>query len=270
MIGNLSDILRRIGAPAASKIIIWDVETTNMELLINAYDLKCTMKRFPVESIRRDWTMLGAAWKFLGEDRVSCISVSPQNPLDDRAVIHRLHTVLSEADVLIGHNSDAFDFKKFNTRAIIYGLPPISPKRSIDTLKIARKYFRFTSNKLKYIAQVLGLDAKDESPDWEKILEGDAEELRYMRDYNKQDVIVTEQVYERLKAYHHTHPNLGVHVDIRDTANNKVDTCPKCNSIELMKRGHRFTQTGKKQQYQCKTCNGWSSSGKSIKTTEIR
>lgn len=253
------------------KILLWDVETSDMELSIRSYELKCNIKRFPIESIKRDWTMLGASWKLLGpENRVSCISVSPQNPLDDTAVVYKLHEVLSDADILIGHNGDAFDYKKFNTRAIILGLPPIAPKQTIDTLKIARKYFRFTSNKLRYIAKVLGVDAKDESPDWEKVINGDPEELRYMRSYNKQDVIVLEGLYDRLRAYHHTHPNLGVYIDLRDTGGERVDVCPTCASPSIKTRGYSYTKTGKKRRYCCDSCGAWSTSGKSVKTTDIR
>ena len=106
-------------------------------------------------------------------------------------VIKTLHDVLSEADIIIAHNGDKFDSKKFNTRAIAYGLPPIEPKKSVDTLKIARRRFAFTSNKLSYLAKFLGVESKDESPDWDKVLAGDEQELRYMRQYNRKEVNVS-------------------------------------------------------------------------------
>lgn len=239
-------------------ILIYDIETTSIDLLHRQYDLGVKFKRFRPEEIVRDWTILSAAWKFLGQDKVHCVSVSPQNPLNDAAVVHHLHAALQSANILVGHNSDAFDFKKFNARAIIYGLPPISPKQTVDTLKLSRKHFKWTSNKLSYIANKLGLPAKDESPDWDKILEGDADELRTMREYNKQDVIVTEQLYLKLRPYHTTHPVI-THMEppIRDVEGFKVISCPKCNSTNYMKQGFKFQKNGKKQQCQCNDCKGW-------------
>lgn len=43
-----------------------------------------------------------------------------------------------EADRIVGHNYDAFDGQFFNTKAIKYGLTPLSLE-TIDTLKIARE-----------------------------------------------------------------------------------------------------------------------------------
>lgn len=246
------------------KILIWDVETSTIEITLNTYELKNKLRWFPFESIKRDWIMFGAAWKWHGEDAVSCISVSPRNPENDEEVIRRLHEILSQADVLVGHNSDSFDYKKFNTRAIFYGLHPVRPVEAIDTLKISRKYFKFTSNSLRYIAKYLGLEQKDESPDWSKILSGDADELRKMREYNKQDVIVTEQLFNRLMPYHHTAPTL--YANARDISGATIHTCPSCGSCDTVKNGFRINRkmTHRIQRNLCKAC-GAGSSGEKFK-----
>jgi hypothetical protein len=49
---------------------------------------------------------------------------------------------------------------KIQTRMLLNDLDPPSPYRSIDTLAIAKKEFGFTSNKLAFIAQSLGLGDK--------------------------------------------------------------------------------------------------------------
>lgn len=237
------------------KTLIWDVEKTDLDLRVKTYQLKNYTKYFDPKFIERDWTLLGAAWIWLDKKTAQAISVSPENPLDDYGVTKKLHEVLSEADILVGHNSDAFDFKSFNTRAIFYDLPPISPKRSIDTLKVARKYFKFTSNKLSYICDYLGLELKDESPDWDKCLAGDPKELRYMRKYNKQDVIATKDLYLKLRGYHYTHPDLP---EQRDINGNPVHVCKKCASPNLKKSCLRYTTTGRpRQQWQCKDCHSY-------------
>lgn len=96
-------------------ILIYDIETSSIDLLHRQYDLAVKFKRFRPEEIIRDWTILSAAWKYLGQDKVHCVSVSPQNPLNDAAVVHYLHAALQSANILVGHNSDAFDFKKFKS-----------------------------------------------------------------------------------------------------------------------------------------------------------
>lgn len=234
------------------KTLIWDVEKTDLDLKVKTYQLKNSIRYFDPKLIERDWTLLGAAWMWLEDSKAKAISVSPNTPLDDYGVTKKLHEILNQADILVGHNSDNFDFKSFNTRAIFYDLPPITPKRSIDTLKVARKYFKFSSNKLSYICSYLGLEMKDESPDWNKCLEGDAKELRYMRQYNKQDVIATKDLYLKLRSYHITHPNLPKQTDPSGIT---IQTCGKCGSPDLKKDKVRYTVSGRpRRQWQCRDC----------------
>lgn len=219
------------------RLLIYDVEVSSIDIMHRQYDLKNFVKYFSDEDIVRDWTMLGAAWKFLDEEKTHCISVSPKDPLNDYEVIKTLRAALDSADVLIGHNSNAFDILKFNTRAIFYRLPPIQNKKQIDTLKMARKYFKFTSNKLRYIAQYLGIGEKGETPDWDLILQGDRKALAEMRKYNKQDVVVTEALYKRLRDWHQTHPDVSTVT--RDISGEVLMKCPRCDSVNVVKNGTR-------------------------------
>ena len=252
------------------KILFWDIETTDLELAIRTYGLKNYTKYFNHKTIKRDWTMLGASWKFKGDKNPSVVSVKASDPFNDEGVVRVLYQVLQEADVLVGHNSDRFDLKKFNTRALHYGLAPlhVTTRQTVDTLKIAKKYFAFTSNTLSYVANFLGVDAKDESPDWRKIMEGCEDELRYMREYNKQDVLVTEQVYDILKGYDTRHPNIDVVADTRDSSGDKVDVCKTCLSPNLVKNGSQLTKMGKRLRLQCQCC-GATQNGKLVKVTNI-
>ena len=238
------------------RILFWDVECADIELAVRTYSLKNHIRYFNHKDLTRDWTLLGASWKFKGEKNPSVVSVKSDDVFNDEGVVRVLYEVLKEADVLVGHNSDAFDLKKFNTRAVIYGLPPlhIRTNQTVDTLKIAKKYFKFTSNSLAYIANYLGVDAKDQSPDWRLVMEGCDDELRYMREYNKQDVLVTEQVYDILKSYDSRHPNLDVIANTRDSSGEKVMVCRTCLSPELRLYGSYYTQTGRRQRYMCRDC----------------
>jgi DNA polymerase elongation subunit (family B) len=243
-------------------VLIWDIETTTLEVKRQVYDLRVGFSRFDPKDITRDWSILGGAWKTLG-GQVKCISVSSKDPLNDRLVVEKLHEVLSDADILVGHNADAFDLKKFNARAIFHGLKPIGKKATYDTLKIARSLFKFTSNKLSFIADHLGVEAKGESPDWDLILAGDSDELAKMREYNKLDVEVTEQVFNKLRIWM---PNLiPLHEPITDIEGNRIESCRSCTGTHLTRRGFHRTLAGKRQRMQCDDCGAWHLTGKIIR-----
>ncbi len=243
-----------------AKILKYGVECTDLDILHSQYDLAVKIKRFDPDQIARDWSLISASWKFLDEPNVSVVSVRPDDVYNDYGVVCALHDAISKADILVGHNSDNFDFKKFKTRAIKYGLPPIDDKISIDTLKEARKKFKFTSNKLSYLCKFLGVSEKSESPDWEKIKAGDRDELAKCRQYNKQDVISTEQVYLKLRAWMSNHPSIIPHIEIiRDTAGFQLNQCKVCGSPNLKKNGKIYTRAGRgRQRYCCRDCGSYS------------
>lgn len=237
------------------KTLIWDVECSTMRVEMETYDLSVRHRsRLNDADITRDWIMLGAAWKWLGDDNISVVSVSPKDPLNDYEVIRKLYNAIDEADILVGHNSDSFDLKKFNTRALRYRMPPILKRQSVDTLKLARQHFKFSSNKLRYVAKFLGVEDKDESPDWPKCLAGDADELRYMRQYNKQDVITTEQVYLELRGYHERHPDANRYHEITDIEGKPVHLCPKCSSDDYSFVGYDNRLVRPRKEYFCNSC----------------
>lgn len=252
------------------KILIWDAELSTIDLLIKNYGLKNFRRYFSTDEIQRDWILLSVAWKWYGKRKTHCIAINPKDPENDENVVREFYKVLSEADVIIGHNMKAFDIKKFNSKILQYNLDPLlfRPNQIIDTLTISRRYFSHTSNKLSYVAKLLGVEDKSESPDWNKVLSGDKKEINYMKKYNRQDVIVTEQVYERLKGWHQTHINLDTIADTRDVNGDKVDVCKVCLSPDLIKYGSTSTIYGRKQKYQCKGC-GATNYGKTTRVTNI-
>jgi uncharacterized protein YprB with RNaseH-like and TPR domain len=240
------------------KVLFWDIETLPLDITSwTLFDLKVSH-----ENILRDFSLICAAWKWFGEKEVHCVAVDPANPTDDGNVVRTLHAVLSEADVVVAHNGDKFDMKKFKTRALAHGLPPLPSIQSIDTLKVAKKNFGFTSNRLDYLGKFLGVGRKikTEYDLWLDILEGDEKALAKMVRYNKYDVVLLEKVYKALRPYMTNHPNTGLF-----TEDPKV--CPICGA-GLVKRGFRYHRTTKRQQYQCKRCGGYCS-GKTVRHVEV-
>ncbi|MEL7422985.1 MAG: ribonuclease H-like domain-containing protein, partial [Bacteroidota bacterium] len=140
----------------------------------------------------------------------------------------------------------------------------------IDTLRIAKREFRFDSNKLEYIAKVLGVEEKDQHKEfpgfelWAECMAGNPKAWKEMRLYNVQDVITLEQVYLKLRPWATNHPNVMVNKDSEEHA------CPKCGGTHLHRRGYQYTNTGKYQRYQCTDCGGWSRTRYTENTKEVR
>lgn len=245
------------------KILLWDIETSLMR--VACFDLY--PDRISHKHILDDWHIICGAWKWLGEKRVHTAICQPGG--NDREAVQKLRDAVAEAHMVIGHNHDRFDLKKLRTRMVAHEIDPFPKALSIDTLKIAKREFGFTSNRLDYIGQFLGLGGKiDTSGEglWLKVLQGDRQALRDMVRYNKRDVTLLEDVYLKLRPYDQHHPNLNV---IRQSEK----ACKHCNADETMlqRRGWAYTKTMRYPRYQCTACGGWSQGrkGQSI-TVEVK
>jgi hypothetical protein len=164
---------------------------------------------------------------------------------------------LDEATHVIAHNGDRFDIKKTNTRFLIHRLPIASPLISIDTLKIAKRYFAFDSNRLDYLGRDLGVGRKVETKSRlnQRCFNGDRSAFNEMKRYNEHDVRLLADVYGPMAPYHKTHPNLaGFNGD-----------CPVCASPKVQKRGVTAVQGGFKQRFKCESCSHWWQDTKKLK-----
>ena len=154
------------------------------------------------------------------------------------------------------HNCDKFDIRKSNAKFIEYGFKPPATYKTVDTLKIARRYFRFDSNKLDSLGEYLGLGRKVKTGGfdlWDRCIQGEEKALRLMEKYNKKDVELLENVYLKLRPWMTNHPNLNL---ISETRHN----CPICESSKVQRRGFSYSRVNKYQRWQCLECGGWSQS----------
>ena len=170
----------------------------------------------------------------------------------EKEMVKLLHQLFNESDVIVAQNGDKFDIKLANRLFIKYNLPPPSPYKSVDTLKIAKKYFRFDSNKLDNLAYTLLGERKlpTDMALWLDCMKGDVSALRKMERYCKQDVDLLYKVYHKLRAWHTGHPNSNVY-------NETTHKCPVCSG-NTQKRGFMYTRVGKYQRHQCTSCGSWS------------
>jgi uncharacterized protein YprB with RNaseH-like and TPR domain len=229
-----------------AKILVFDIETTpNLGYVWGKYEQN-------VLEYQSEWTMLCFAYKWLGERKTVAVG---QNKFSEEILVRRLHSLFEEADVVIAHNGNSFDVKMCNAKFIEFGLDPPSFYKSIDTKLVAKRYFRFNSNKLDDLGNKLGLGRKIQTGGfdlWMGCMRGDKGAWAKMLKYNVQDVVLLEKIYLKMRPWMDNHPAMNVLLD-------KPDACPKCGGGPLHKRGtlHR-TKTGTVQRYQCTNCEGWS------------
>lgn len=209
------------------------------------------------------YTMCWAA-KWLGGRKVMFDSVHKSKPEE---MVSRIHSMINEADAVIHYNGTKFDMPTLNKEFLLFDLAPPAPYREIDLLKTARRKFRFPSNKLDYVAKALGLSGKVKHIGhelWIQCMAGNDKAWRMMEKYNKQDVVLLEDVYSRLLPWIDGHPNHGLYID------SETPVCTNCGSDSLEKRGFSFTTLGKYQRYQCKNCGRWGRGKRTLQGVEMR
>lgn len=205
-----------------------------------------------LSQLRESSRVISFAAKWRGDKRV--MFHSDHHDGHD-AMIVAAHALLDEADVLVTYNGKRFDTPHLRREFLLAGLEPPAPFAEVDLYQVVRNRFRFPSNKLDYVVQALGLGEKasHEGHDlWVKCLAGDDAAWRRMARYNKQDVVITERLYERLIPWVPKHPHVGLR------SGNEGASCQRCGSSRLQKRGFAYTPLGVFQQLQCQGCRSWS------------
>jgi len=228
-----------------------------------------------IVSREKSWYILSFSYKQLGSSKTTTFALNDFNGYakdkeNDFKICQKLAEVLSDADIIIAHNGDGFDIPKINARLIKWGIRPPAPYQTIDTYKIAKRYFSFESNKLDDLGEYLGVGRKISTGGiklWKGCMSGDKESWRLMKKYNAQDVVLLEKVYMVLRPWTTNHPNLRVYIE--------GEGCPVCGKTHVQRRGYSTTRTGRKQRFQCvgttssPGCGAWSH-GKSEKIVTIR
>lgn len=222
------------------KILLFDIETR--PLLSYTWGLWDQN----VIRVKEEFEILSVAWKWLGETKINFLS--KEGKKSDKVVVKKIHALLNESDVVIGHNCKQFDVKKAQARFIVHGLLPTSPFLIIDTKCEAKKYFKFDSNSLDNLGQYLGVGRKEKTGGfdlWLQCMADDPKAWKQMEKYNKQDVALLEKVYLKLRPW------------IKTQNVDNFTSCPKCGSTELQSRGRSRSLAGYYRKFQCKQCGGW-------------
>src|SRR3990167_1468078 len=164
---------------------------------------------------------------------------------NDKIIALKLHDLMTEADLIVAHNGDAFDIKHINTMFKNHGLGPIPEKKSIDTLKVSRKYFAFAGNDLDSLSKRFGGKGKIGKPDWFMLTEGDPASILKASKYCENDILKLERVFVEMRPYIKQFP----HIKLKE-----IKFCHACKSKRLARKGIDWDGYRQYLRIRCKEC----------------
>ena len=230
--------------PNKPRVLTVDIETSPH--LCFSYDLWNT--NITPDKIVEPSRILCWAGKWLGESKVMYYG---EHTHTREQMISALWDALDEADVLITYNGVKFDVPHIMREFITRDYLPPSPWIDIDLLQVARRRFKFASNRLGYVTSALNLPTKLETGVaqlWLKVLHGDDKAWKKFEAYNKRDVIVTELLYCVLLPWMKA-PHAGLW-------SGDMSACPSCGSTSLTPTGMTYTKTAAWVKAAC-DCGAW-------------
>jgi len=227
------------------RILLLDIETSpNTALVWGLFKQNIAITHLIDSSKTLCW-----AAKWVGEDEIMFSSLSTATR---KKMIKQIYNLLNEADVVVHYNGKHFDIPILNVEFISLGLVPPDTYKQVDLLEVARKHFRFTSNKLDYVLKALKIGAKVEHKGvelWIGCMNNDEASWRKMEEYNIGDVVPLERLYERLLPWITNHPNTALYL-----ADIGSPRCTNCGSVQIIRKGIETTKTQRYQRYRCKDC----------------
>jgi len=257
------------------RILYVDIENSRMVVTFPTYSLY-NIDRIHPRHITHDWYITCAAWAWLDNEKQKVGKIEGAKVSDfkkaykkdfrnDLGIVKKLHEAMSEADLIVGHNSDAFDIKKINYKFIKHGLPAINLPPTVDTLKSAKKYARSSSNSLYYLAKEFGVPMKVDLPSgvMHAADDGCEKSLDKLFAYCKGDIKAGANLYFKLLPYIKNHPNLNRILGIQKKANpKKLKACGTCGSANVRPWGTYPTKSGPVRRIYCTDCGSSTKGGK--------
>lgn len=241
------------------RILLLDIETApNLVHVWGLWQQNVSISQIMDASYVMCW-----AAKWHGEKEMAFHSLHKST---SRKMLLPIHKLLDEADAVVHYNGSRFDIPTLNKEFVLHGMKPPSPYRQIDLLQTAREKFRFPSNKLDYVAKALKLGSKTKNKGhelWVRCMAGEVVAWQDMEEYNRNDVALLEKVYNVLRPWVKSHPNMGTYTGIGRT-------CPHCGSTKVQARGYQHNPVNSYKRLQCMGCGAWSREALSITSIKER
>lgn len=236
-------------------ILFWDLESSLME----GYFFRIWQENIPIRRVKKHSHLLTASWAFNDED-VQGVRLSPEDvkTSNDFDIVVKMIEAINKADLIVTFNGKKFDVKLLNTRALYWGLPPITVKKHIDLMEQAKRKFKFPSNSMQNISMYLGEGGKLETSGsnlWERCAETDNYEecekaLIEMLTYNKQDINATRDLFKRFQGWMSNTPNIGTIAN--DKSGVKTLRCVHCGCDDVFPIDQKtYTTASSFELYRC-------------------
>lgn len=221
------------------KVLIYDIETSRVPAKIWS-----TGKQFVNYKQLKGFTkIISIAWKWLGSDKVHSVVWDKNH--SDKELLEVFLKEYNSASMIVGQNNNSFDNKLIKARGAYHGLRVKRLIVSFDIYRHAKKEFRLHSYSMAHMAEYFGLTLKQSHEGlhmWDMIEDGtpkqQKEYLKKMVDYNKGDIVTTEQLYVKLSPYFGVVGNMAVKKGLPKWG------CPACGCLQVVHQGDRFTPMG--------------------------
>jgi len=232
------------------KRLFADIETLPAQVLAFSAGYNQTINH---DAIFKERCIICIGYKWEGWKRAKVLRFDANQC--DKEMLREFIAIANEADEIVGHYGNHFDWPWIRTRALFHRLPPFPIWKTVDTKQISSKYFYFNSNKLDYISSFLGHGKKLRTDFnlWKRIaLNNDQAAIDYMCKYCAIDVDRLQKVHDDIIAYIPAKTHAGV------LAGGEKWTCPFDGSKNVQKRGKSVTAKGTVQyRMQCSDCGRW-------------
>lgn len=239
------------------RVLVFDIETAPML----AYVWGRREVNVALNQLKSDMHVIAWAAKWLGSPARSTMYRDQRDEKDitnDKVILSNLWTKLDEADIVVTQNGKAFDSKILNARFIMHGWAPPSPYKHLDTLQIARSAAKFTSNSLEYLTDKLCTKYKKLSHSkfpgmelWKECMAGNRKAWDEMKRYNIHDVLSTEELYMKLRAWAPANAPQVFQV-------NPDEECGTCGARDVHQRGWGYRKATRFKRMLCRDCGTWS------------
>ena len=250
--------LHTIRKGVLNKILILDVERIpgiSQQYWWDRGDLKNRYIHYETVVRAPRTTILCAKWY----DQPDVIELAEWDPGGRKRFLKRVHALMKQADIIVGHNVDGADLPWLaGDLHIEGGLPPLPPIKSVDTLKVLRKVFKGGApfKSLDAFCQIVGIPSKTDRYDRDAMERAVTEKSQADRarliSYCVGDVLATQALYDWCRPYIPNHPALFVE------GKDKMVTCHRCGHDTKVIPRRYVANIMSYSMRQCVECGGYS------------
>lgn len=255
--------------PTGPRILFYDLEVSgDIGLFFGRHKINISQEAI----VKKGGFILCASWKYQGSKKVNSIHLTQSEVLlgDDSRIVEKMRNLYFDSDAVICHNSKGYDHKVLQARGAYWDMPALPLVKVLDTLELARRNLRLPSNKLGSIAAYFNLPLKMDHSGislWVSVQSGNHAAMMTMVDYCKQDVVVLEEVYNKLKQT----GKAGSDFNAAMYFNDDVTRCRTCGSDNVEVTGRTIvTSSSGYEEYICLDCGSLHRSKTSSTSKEKR